>query len=290
MMGIAEAFGRYVQGALDGNPPLEGDYLDEEGLLVCGKCHTRRQAIIDFPPAPNGKMLVPVICDCRKAAEQAEAEEKQRLKDMEVIQKLKKQSLMDSRLEEASFESFKVMKHNERQFRICRRYADAFDEMLARNQGLLLFGGVGTGKTFAAACIANQLLSKRVPVIMTSFIRLLDSMQSFREEDSILIGRLNRARLLIIDDLGAERGTDFALEKVYSIIDSRYRAKLPIILTTNMSYEDMKKNADIRYARIYDRIFESCYPLQFSGLSWRKGEAVRRYEEMTSFLEGRNEV
>lgn len=287
MMGIAEAFGRYVQSVLDNAPPMEGDYLDEEGLLICGQCHTRRQAIIDFPSSPGGKMLVPVMCNCRKAAEQAEAEEKQRLKDMEALQKLKKQSLMDSRLEEASFESFRVVKHNERQFRICKRYADAFDEMLSRNQGLLLFGGVGTGKTFAAACIANQLLGKRIPVVMTSFIRLLDSMQSFKEEDSLLINRLNKAKLLIIDDLGAERGTDFALEKVYSIIDSRYRAKLPIILTTNMSYDDMKKNADIRYARIYDRIFGSCYPLQFSGISWRKGEAVRRYEEMTSFLEGR---
>ena len=94
------------------------------------------------------------------------------------------------------------------------------------------------------------------------------------------------AKLLIIDDLGAERSTDFALEKVYNVVDSRYRAKRPIILTTNLSMEEMKETLDIRYTRIFDRIFEMCYPMQFKGLSWRKGEAARRYNDTKSFLEG----
>ena len=145
---------------------------------------------------------------------------------------------------------------------------------------------MGTGKTFAAACIANYLLERRIPVVMTSFVKLLDSMKSFRDEDESLIVRLNKAKLLVIDDLGAERDTDFALEKVYNVVDSRYRAKRPIILTTNLSMEEMKENLDIRYTRIYDRIFEMCYPMQFKGLSWRKGEAARRYNDMKSFLEG----
>ena len=121
---------------------------------------------------------------------------------------------------------------------------------------------------------------------MTSFVKLLETMQGFSEDDGALIARLNRAKLLIIDDLGAERSTDFALEKVYDIVDSRYRAKLPIILTTNLSMTEMKESADIRYTRIYDRIFEMCYPMQFTGRSWRKAEAARRFDEMKNFLEG----
>ena len=101
-----------------------------------------------------------------------------------------------------------------------------------------------------------------------------------------MLNRLNRAKLLIIDDLGAERGTDFALEKVYDIIDSRYRAKLPVILTTNLSMDELKQATDIRYARIYDRIFEMCYPLEFVGRSWRKAEANRRFKELEALLEG----
>ena len=105
------------------------------------------------------------------------------------------------------------------------------------------------------------------------------------DETNIVIQRLNRAKLLIVDDLGAERETGFAVEKVYDIIDSRYRAKLPMILTTNLSLEEMKKATDLRYARIYDRIFELCYPVQFTGKSWRRAEAARRFEEMQRLLE-----
>ena len=90
---------------------------------------------------------------------------------------------------------------------------------------------------------------------------------------------------LIIDDLGAERSTDYALEKVYNIVDSRYRAKKPLILTTNLSMDEMKDTADLRYGRIYDRIFELCYPMQFVGPSWRRREATRRFNDMKALLE-----
>ena len=145
--------------------------------------------------------------------------------------------------------------------------------------------GIPTGKTYAAACIANYLLNRRRSVVMTSFVKLLESMMNFKEDDSVLISRLNRAKLLIIDDLGAERSTDFALEKVYDIVDSRYRAKLPVILTTNLSMDELMQATDIRYTRIYDRIFEMCYPLEFVGRSWRKAEANRRFKDFETFME-----
>ena len=114
----------------------------------------------------------------------------------------------------------------------------------------------------------------------------MGKLEIFKEDGEKLIAQLNRAKLLIIDDLGAERGTDFALEKVYDIIDSRYRAKLPMLLTTNLELGMMQEATDIRYSRIYDRIFEVCYPVQFVGQSFRKAEAKRRFDDMKSFLEG----
>lgn len=193
---------------------------------------------------------------------------------------------MDDKFLDQTFETFQTTRDNERALKLCRRYADGFSEMVNRNQGLLFWGDVGTGKTFAAACIANALLDKKTPVVMTSFVKLLEKMQNFNEDDNKLISQLNKAKLLIIDDLGAERSTDFALEKVYNIIDSRYRARLPMILTTNLDLEEMKRVTDIRYSRIYDRIFEVCYPVKFTGASFRKVEANRRYREMKNFLEG----
>lgn len=262
--------------------------------MVCGKCHTRRQVEVNMPdlkavpfdPKKKVRVKMPVSCSCRAERRYQEEQMLQQDKDMRAMEALKRQSLMDERLRDVSFDSFRKTNDNAYNLKLCLRYANHFDEMLAKNQGLLFYGGVGTGKTFAAACIANHLLNQRIPVIMTSFVKLLESMQGFSEDDSALIARLNRAKLLIIDDLGAERSTDYALEKVYDIVDSRYRAKLPIILTTNLSMTELKESTDIRYTRIYDRIFEMCYPMQFKGQSWRKVEAARRFDAMKNFLEG----
>lgn len=227
-----------IEAANRNNAQADGDYLDDEGLLCCGKCHTRKQLVVHLPEnlSSSGmprEMTVGVPCECRKKAIEREERLEQERKEMEAVAALKRQSLMDDRLADATFENFQQTKQNARQLRLCRRYAECFDEMMEKNQGLLFYGGVGTGKTYAAACIANYLLNRRRSVVMTSFVKLLESMMNFKEDDSVLISRLNRAKLLIIDDLGAERSTDFALEKVYDIVDSRYRAKLPVILTTN---------------------------------------------------------
>ena len=290
MNSTIDLIGPIIANAQAANPPEEGDYYDDEGFLVCGKCHTRRECIVKTPVIDRQgefrELKVRALCECRAKAKEAEEERLRQEKEMKVVNALKGKSLMDEQAAAAVFSNFRETKDNARNLRLCRRYAEHFDEMAEKNQGLLLWGDVGTGKTFAAACIANYLLERRTPVVMTSCVKLLASMQGFREDEDKLITQLNRAKLLIIDDLGAERGTDFALEKVYNIVDSRYRAKKPVILTTNLTLKEMKEATDIRYSRIYDRIFEVCYPMQFTGVSWRKVEAARRFDEMKNLLEG----
>ena len=203
--GLLQGAVRQAQAA---NQPENGDYYDDEGFLVCGNCHTRRQVEVNMPdlkavpfdPKKKVRVKMPVSCRCR--AERRKQEEQMLMQDREMraAQALKQQSLMDERLRDISFDGFQQTKDNAYNLKLCLRYAKHFDEMLAKNQGLLFYGGVGTGKTFAAACIANHLLSLRVPVVMTSFVKLLETMQGFSEDDSALIARLNRAKLLIIDD------------------------------------------------------------------------------------------
>lgn len=195
--------------------------------------------------------------------------------------------MMDDTFHTATFENFQVRKENENHLKIAKSYCEKFKIMYERNQGLLFYGTVGTGKSYTAACIANYLLEKNTSVVMTSFVRILQEMQGFdKEREESFSNHLNNVRLLIIDDLGAERSTDYALEKVYGIIDSRYRAKKPLILTTNLTLQQMQNTTDIRYERIYDRIFEMCYPMEFSGISWRKRQAFQRFEETRKILEG----
>ena len=89
----------------------------------------------------------------------------------------------------------------------------------------------------------------------------------------------------IIDDLGAERGTDFALENVYNVIDSRVREQKPLIITTNLKLAEIRSPNNMRLSRIYDRL-NGLYPMQFTGLSYRKHDAAARLKEIKSILEG----
>lgn len=260
----------------------------ECGLLKCGRCGEMRQAVkrfsnpTDEEPDRTTELKVIRLCKCDLAEEAEEERKKAYLKDMERLEGMRRASLIDSKFSGATFDNYEHDKDNEKNYQICMRYADKFDEMLQRNQGLLMYGGVGTGKSFSAACIANQLMANGVSVVMTSFPKLLELLRSEAEQN--VIEKLNAAKLVIFDDLGAERNTDYAVEKVYSIIDSRYRKGLPMVVTTNLAFEDMKREDDIRYARIYDRLFETCYPIKFTGKSWRREEANKRFEEMKRFL------
>lgn len=288
-IGSVNLLGPIIAAAERNIPPVDGDYLDDEGFLMCGKCHTRKQCEITMPAVPFGEggqmMKVPVMCDCMKAGVEREEEEDRKRQDMYAIQRLRRASLIDTALHDATFDNCRVDKDNAKNLKMCRRYAERFDEMLEQNMGLLFYGDVGTGKSYSAACIANYLLARRVPVVMTSFIKLLSSMQNISIDNEDLIRRLNRAKLLIIDDLGAERGTEYAIENVYNVIDSRYRSRLPLIITTNLSLKEVRNPVDDRYSRIYDRL-SGLFPMEFTGISYRKADAATQLNKMKQILEG----
>lgn len=259
----------------------EGDHIEEDGLVYCGKCGSRKQLRVKFGDKTH---VVRCVCKC----ESKELEEKKRQEEYEEqmrrINRLKEASMMDKKYREVTFDKYEVREENKKVFEMAKKYADRFQDMYKKNQGLLLYGPVGTGKSFTAACIGNYLLNNAKPVIMTSFVKILqDVWENDREAEYITI--LNSASLLIIDDLGTERETDYALEKVYNIIDGRVRANKPMIITSNLELNDMMECEDIRKKRIYDRILECCYPMYVGGKSFRMMKAAQRFDEMKDFLE-----
>lgn len=282
---IGEVTEKVLANIADSAGSLPDDYIGSDGLLYFGQCNTRKEReIIWFDGKPK---KVPVMCKCRAEGERLKKEQMQKEEEMRSIQRAKISSMMDDTFRTACFANYQIRNGNERHLKVAKKYCIEFSKMYERNQGLLFWGTVGTGKSYTAACIANYLLEANTSVVMTSFVRILQEMQGFdREREEVFTNKLNSVKLLIIDDLGAERSTDYALEKVYGIIDNRYRAKKPLILTTNLTLQQMQEATDIRYARIYDRIFEMCYPMEFSGVSWRKREAAQRYEETRKILEG----
>ena len=89
-----------------------------------------------------------------------------------------------------------------------------------------------------------------------------------------------------IDDLGAERKSDFMQEQVFNIIDARYRSGLPMIITTNLTAEEMKKPTEIGQSRIYDRILERCHPVAVQGQSIRRQHLRDEFRQTEMILKG----
>lgn len=262
----------------------ETHWLDETSK--CPKCGKHRLGIIKMHGIEK---QVQIMCECEKKEEQAKKEAMERKEKLARLQKLKSLSVLkiidkDEKIREVRMSDLKETKENQYAIMLAKRYVDKFDMMKVNRQGLLFYGPVGTGKSFIATAIATELLEKEYPVVMTSFIQLLTAIRKFTTDEDELINRLNMADLLIIDDLGAENTTDYALEKVYNIIDTRYRCGKPVIITTNLTFEQMKTETDVRYERIYDRIFEMCYPIKIDGMSWRKKAAIENAEKMKRLM------
>ena len=253
----------------------DGDY-QKDGIWYCGRCRTPRQTDITVQGIQK---RVWMLCRCEAERMVKEQEAEERRLHMQKIEKMRSASLMPGKFQEARFENYEICRENQRAFTVARRYVEKFEELEERNQGLLFYGPVGTGKSHTAACIATALMDREIPVIMTSFVKILEGY-----DNKEYMHLLDSARLLIIDDLGAERNTEYALEQVYNIIDSRVRVNKPMILTTNLKLRDMMETQDIRYRRIYDRIFEVCYSVEVNGPSFRIKRASERQRTMNEFF------
>lgn len=123
-------------------------------------------------------------------------------------------------------------------------------------------------------------------MLMTNFARILNTLTGLMgEERNEFVDDLSRYPLLILDDLGMERNSEFALEQVFYVIDSRYRRGLPMIVTTNLTLDELKHPADLAHARIYDRVLERCVPVKINRQNIRSVNAAEQLKEARRLLD-----
>lgn len=243
----------------------EGDYHNEDGLLMCGKCHTQKECVLTR--SDGTARTVRCACECSVERNAKEAEEKRKRDRMQYLDSMRRTGFPDAEMREWTFD--KSDHSDQRNESIARKYVANFNAMREQGTGLLLCGQVGTGKSFLAAAIANKLISQGTPCLMTNFSRIISRISEKFGGDQKYLDDLNRFDLLIIDDLGAERDSEFTWEKVMNVIDARYRAGLPIIITTNLGPRDFADSTDIRRQRVFSRLKEMCLLLEVKGADRR---------------------
>lgn len=253
----------------DSVPASDDEYRGIDGILRCKTCGSAVETEIEVF---GMKRIVRCICKCREN-EIARGKEEERQQEL-----ARKRRVCFAETNMSAWTFANDDGKNPKLTEVMKNYVEHFTEFRRNGKGLLLYGSVGTGKTYASACVANALIDEGYSVLMTNFASLVNQLQGMFEGKQEYINSLNRYALLIIDDLGAERKTEYMAEMVFNIIDSRYRSGLPMIITTNLTAEELKKPQEVTYSRIYDRVLERCHPVKVDGNSRRREKLKEDFE------------
>lgn len=235
------------------NAPGQGEHLGEDGLIRCDTCGKPRQVRLNFG---DHFQTVRCLCVCQQEQLNGQREQLRRQEELDRFARIRCAAMEDPALRKCTFAA---SLYDSPGLRAAQNYVNRWPEIQKKGMGLLFWGPPGTGKTYLAACISNALLDQGVPVLMTSFGRMLGALPGPASgEQTAAIDEWMKHPLLIIDDLGVERESQYALELVYHIIDACYRSGKPMVITTNLSMKDLEKTDSLQKMRIYQRVLERC--------------------------------
>ena len=209
-------------------------------------------------------------------------EEEKKLRKMQEfankVDKIIKNSKMSKRNLNYKFDNFEVNSNNKKVYQSLKNYSEKLVNEVER-KGLILVGNNGVGKTHLACSIANELIKNGIPIIYGTLINLLAELKNTYDvynniSEMKIIKLYEKVDLLIIDDLGKEKPSEWGLEKLFTIINSRYENNLPVIITTNYDQNSLINrlsiNGEIETAKsIISRLYEMCYLVKIEGRDHR---------------------
>ena len=232
--------------------------------------------------------IVQPVCRCEvEAWEKGIEEAQERQKKAEIERKFAISSLGE-RFEHCKFETFTPRPGSEKALQLARDYAERFE--LYGGESLLVWGAPGNGKSHLAAAVCHKLKERgKIPVFqtMTELLERIRSTfrQQSKESEREIMAALQDCDLLVLDDLGAEKVSDWTLDVLFRIIDGRYRAKKPTLFTTNFSPTELlhrfqpdkaSVEHEIAARRIHDRILEVSVIVENKATSYRLEVAKQR--------------
>ena len=256
--------------------------IPEEAFRRCMTCNAPVEMFVKL--FSDQDELVPCMCECDKEVQQQEIAAEQLQDRLIRIQRNRDEGITDGKYAKYTFDVDRDQKSEAS--RISRKYVENFAEMAANNVGLLYSGNVGTGKTFYACCIGNALLDKGYRVGITTLADAISRIFSAKDKAGEL-RRIQSFDLLIIDDFGTERDSEYAREQIFSIIDARSRAGKPTIFTTNLSRQFLESAKQLQDQRVFDRVLEMApVTVVLNGQNRRDEEKQIKVQKAVSALLG----
>lgn len=183
----------------------------------------------------------------------------------ERAKKLREESNLGIRFARRTFDSFDKSR-DESAYQKCFDYADHFKD--TERNSLLLVGGYGTGKTHLAASIANKLMDNGIPVLFDTFSGHLNKLKAeFNGGKSVYLEQMKNVDMLILDDIGKEKISEWSQSIMFDVINFRYEHLLPIVLTTNLKNDSLKEYLG---GAVWSRLCEMCSGVMTRGKDYRQ--------------------
>lgn len=248
----------------------------------CGKEYIENKDIpANFPEFIREAMRYRPACNCEEKQEKKRREEQEKERQrqclMNKVKRYKDISVIDKKFLDSRFDNADMA---DKHMAMTKKYAENFIKYGTAEGGILLYGGVGTGKTYATACICNELMSNgKTVLVMNLGLYYLKLRREWAEAENDVLNYVKTCDLLVIDDLGTENVSEFTKEKMFNLIDTRYRANKPMLITTNLTPDEIREKLG---SRIADRIAGSCLEYEVKGESKRKFDKKAFAEWLTA--------
>lgn len=256
-------------------------YIGDDGLKHCSICNDPLEAKIHWP---WGDTTESCMCKCMSDAYKADmAALKTEATGLQIMRYTDINRRLNPSISDMTFE-----KDNGSQPKLsfCREYAKNFEDKMKRGSGLILLGSCGTGKTFGAGCILNSVLAQGHRALMISIEKIAEQAEEAGfEGKGEYFDDLMNIPLLILDDLGTARETEYMMEITNRVVSDRDKSMKPLIVTTNISYEDIKNPRSDDWARIWSRINARAIPINFSGTDKRSESAAKLRDETRRLID-----
>lgn len=251
---------------------------EETEGYTCEHCNKYIAAITVEVPQLRIKNKILPTCECVVEREEAKIREAQNFAKKREIEKLFSISNLGERFSKSTFESFLDRNGSETAYKVAVKYVKTFKEW--NGESLMLWGEPGNGKTHLAAAIVNELSKKGYIVVFQSVPELLQRIRSTfnsenKENETQIMRALLECDLLILDDIGAEKTTEWVEEKLFNIIDGRYRKELPTLYTSNLEPKELRNQVG---KRSYDRMVETSLTVKNEAASYRREIAKQRLQ------------